>query len=130
MLLSTGPGFELDDIFEVQDGIAEAVVKALEVSLLAAQGSRSRGGHDQLLDAPDLLIDELAQRPRAVALLSSEMAKAARHGLQRSVSGRSAVTDRDRGSFLVFMFAFLQMIRHLTMLVHRCWCPSTAISPP
>ena len=52
--------------------------------------------------APLLLIDELAQRPRIVALLSSEMARAARQ--QRSVGGRSAVIDLDRGSFLVFMF--------------------------
>ena len=56
--------------------------------------------------APLLLIDELAQRPRVVALLSSEMARAARQ--QRSVGGRSAIIDLDRGSFLVFMFAFLR----------------------
>ncbi len=78
--------------------------------------TRSRGEHDQLLDTPDLLIDELAQRPRPVAFLSSAMARAARQALRSSVGRRSAVTDRDRGSFLVFMFAFLQMIRHLTML--------------
>ena len=32
---------KLDDIFKVQDDIADAVVKALKVSLLAAQGSRA-----------------------------------------------------------------------------------------
>ena len=72
----------------------------------SGRSAPTRGrGHDQLLDAPDLLIDKLAQRTWAVALLSSEMARAARQDLQRSVGRRSAVTDRDRGSFLVFMFA-------------------------